>query len=189
MAEQNLFEACPRERLDAVLQILGEDGQAGLARLDELLMDYAGDPELHFLRGSVLAGLGRFGEAQDALAVAARIAPDYLIARFQLGLLQLTSGDTSTAAATWAPLQSLDEDHALRLFANGLLHMAGDEFSEAVRLIKAGMDRNVAYPPLNGDMQMVLDQIAAPTETPPPGEEISSAHFLLQQYASKPTRH
>ena len=189
MSDEAALEICPPERLNQALVIVEEDGHAGLAALEGLLAEYPDDPQLHFLGGSVLAGLGRFDEAQVALAMAVEIAPDFEIARFQLGLMRLTSGNLDGAMTTWAPLQALADDHPLRLFSEGLLQMADDAFVAAGEKIRAGLARNHENPVLNRDMQMVLDAMAQQTAEAATSEEMSEAHLLLQQFAPKSTRH
>ena len=82
-------------------------GGRGLAATDAALADYPADPRLLFLRGSLLAGLQRYDEARAAIAGAVELAPEFAIARFQLGFLQLTSGAAREAETTWAPLRRL----------------------------------------------------------------------------------
>jgi tetratricopeptide (TPR) repeat protein len=186
---------CPAEALDALIARLRHDDDGALERLGELLDAWPLDPRLHFLQGSVLAGLQRYDEGRRAMARAVEIAPDYALARFQLGFLDLTSGRALDAVAVWTPLVALPEDEPLRLLAEGLMNLANDRFSEARKLLARGMELNTAVPLINADMQLILDQIAdlpdgpsAPGghEDPPPAPQIengpaSAVHLLLQQ--------
>jgi hypothetical protein len=119
---------------------------------------------------------------------AIEIAPGFHIARFQLGLLLLTSGLPQEAAEVWAPLSGLDPGDSLRLFAQGLQHMIRDEFSDAERFLREGISRNTEHPALNGDIQMVLEKMREVSH-PPDGGPSSQAHWLLQVSASKQTKH
>src|ERR1700712_2563339 len=92
---------CPGDALDALVAQLRHDDDGGLAKLGELLVSWPLDPRLHFLQGSVLAGLQRYDEGRRAMARAVDIAPDYALARFQLGFLELTSGRALDAVAVW----------------------------------------------------------------------------------------
>src|SRR3954470_21434795 len=104
---------CPGDVLDALVAQLSQDDDGGLATLAEMLVSWPLDPRLHFLQGSVLAGLQRYEEGRRAMARAVEIAPDYALARFQLGFLDLTSGRALDAVAVWTPLANLPEDEPL----------------------------------------------------------------------------
>lgn len=184
---------CPGDTLDALIAQLQHDDDGGLARLGDLLGAWPLDPRLHFLQGSVLAGLQRYDEGRRAMARAVEITPDYALARFQLGFLDLTSGRALDAVAVWTPLVNLPEDEPLRLLAEGLMNLASDRFSEARRLLARGMELNTAVPLVNADMQLILDQIAnLPDAAPPHGDAspltptledtpASAVDLLLQQ--------
>lgn len=118
-------------------------------------------PRLHFLKGSVLAGLQRYDEGRAAMARAIEIAPDFALARFQLGFLDLTSGRAIDAMGVWQKLGDLAEDAPLRVLAEGLANLAADNFAEAARLIKMGMALNVENSLINADMQLILDEIGS----------------------------
>lgn len=194
-----MAELCPDEILAALAQAAGEDTREGLRRADALLGDYPDDPRLHFLKGSLLAALQRYPEAEAAMREAIEIAPGFDIARFQLGLLHLSSGAAVRALEIWGPLSGLAASAPLRLFAEGLQHMVRNDFATASRMLHEGMAANHEHPPLNRDMQMMLDrmqEVGAPTPPSDPAdpaaptdETISSAHWLLQVSAAKPTRH
>jgi len=181
-------DLCPDDALLQLTELASGDTRQGLRRAEALLATYAHDPRLHFLRGSLLAALQRYDEAVAPMQEAIEIAPGFHIARFQLGLLHLTSGSAERAAETWRPLDGLDADDPLRLFAEGLQRMARDEYPAAERLLRDGMARNREHPPLNHDMQMMLDRMHEQAD--PPAEDASSqAHWLLQVSASKQTKH
>lgn len=178
---------CPAELLAEATDRAEHDTSAGLSTVDGLLRRYPADPRLHFLRGSLLAALNRFGEALIPLTEAVHLDPQFAIARFQLGMLQLTSGDAGSAAATWRPLADLANDHPLRLFAEGLQRLAQDDFAGAEALLRKGLLCNTQIPVLNRDMQLVLDTMSA-RAAPDDPQESSSAHLLLQ-LSGKGTRH
>lgn len=165
------------------------DPEAALPGLDRLLDLYAGDPRLHFMKGSLLAGLQRYGEAREAMHAAVEIAPDYALARFQLGFLALTSGDTSGARAIWLPLLNLPAEDPLNLFVQGLGAMLANHFEDAIGLLEAGIGRN-ALVPLNQNMALLVQEMQEKLKPQSAENEIESrAHFLLKQYSFKTTRH
>jgi tetratricopeptide (TPR) repeat protein len=182
---------CPDDTMGSIIRQLQTDDAGGLAKIVSLQISYPLDPRLHFLRGSVLAGLQRYDEGRSAMARAIEIAPDYALARFQLGFLDLTSGRAVDAIGVWQPLFNLAEDEPLRIFAEGLTNLAGDNFSEARRLLHKGIELNTENPLISTDMQLILDEIKDGTQeqtsipVPDQSAPSSAAHMLLQQYELK----
>lgn len=171
---------CPDDRMSAVLEHVRRDDEAGLANMATLLQQWPLDPRLHFLKGSVLAGQQRYAEGRQAMARAIEIAPDFAVARFQLGFLDLTSGRPVDAVGVWQKLGDLPDDAPLRLFAEGLSHLAADNFAEARRLLTKGMALNSENPMINADMQLILDEIGAlatKSETTVPAPTPASGSF------------
>ena len=188
MAQQDHADQCPPDILSEAIATVRADDQRGLEQIELLLKTYSHDARLHFLRGSLLASQQRYGDARQAMQMAIQIAPDYAVARFQLGFLELTSGDAGAAEVTWGPLERLAPDDPLRLFCTGLRHLIRDEFAPAIETLAAGMTLNTENPALNGDMQLIIDKSRELMRGQ--GEEpTSSAHLLLQQYSAKATRH
>ena len=179
-------QACPDERLAAVLEIAAEDVARGLGRIEDLLREYPDDPQLHYLAGALLASGGQYGEAMRAMSRALAIRPDFAIARLQLGLLALSSGDGRGAQVTLEPLHALAGDDPLRNFAEGLSHLAGDRFEAASESLRKGILLNDANAPLNRDMKMILDRVeeirsTAATTREEGADETSPAQMLLAQ--------
>ena len=198
MTTSHKLGECPADLLARAADLARVDEKAGLTRIEALLQDHGLDPRLHFLRGSLLAGRGDIANAHEAMRLAVAIAPNYELARYQLGFLELTSGDVIAASETWRPLLALPADAWMRLFVEGLTLLARDDFDEAVALLKAGMARNGDYSAINADVRLLIDAIdarhAQPVAASPPSrqlrvEPLSAAHLLLQQYAAKPTKH
>ena len=176
---------CSDAELQELMEVMQADSGDELEQADRLIGDYPDDPRLHFLRGSILASIGRPIEALPALRKAVELAPDFAIARFQLGFFQLTSGEAANALSTWGPLALLPEQHYLRMFVAGLTHLIRDEFDEAVAQLRAGIAANDENPPLNRDMQMIIDQTSTLAAGGPAeaehGEAASATSFLLDQ--------
>jgi tetratricopeptide (TPR) repeat protein len=179
------------ELLQAMQNLTRQDA---INLLDQAARQYPADPRPVLLIAAELMHANQVDQAEGAYLVALQRAPDFAIARFQLGLLQLTSGRPAAAMATWSPLDQLDEKDPLRLFKRGLEAMAQDQFSEARRLLLEGMAQNTVNQPLNVDMQKVLDRIAGLGLTDaaqPEGSEAAGQspekpaegnHFLISSY-------
>lgn len=190
MADDASQILCPEDRLSALAAAIGEDETRGTAQLDSLLLDYPGDPRLHFLKGSLLAGQQDYAGARIAMRRAVDLAPDYAIARFQLGFLLLTSGEPHAAQEAWGPLHGLPAENYLRIFVAGLCHLIRDEYEEAIGRLQDGMARNSDNPAMNSDMQLIVDETRRKlAESVSEGEPLSSAHLLIQQSALRSTRH
>lgn len=187
--------ACPPDILADVVEAVRADDERGLSRLDELIGDYPLDAQLQFLRGSVLAGVKRYDEAREAMARAVEIAPLYTVARFQLGLLELSSGDGPAADATLEPLEQLGGANALAIFARGLRLLMRDEMEPALLALREGISRNTENPAINRDMGLIVAdleaKLGAAATAPSAGvdEPTTSTHMLLQQLAAKGPKH
>ena len=131
---------------------------------------------------------------------AVELASGYDIARFQLGLLELSSGDAEAADATFQPLADAPGEGALSLFALGLRHLARDNFDQAEALLRRGIEVNIEHPLVSRDMELMLTGIAEarakgaqeahdPSAESGGEEDVSAAHLLLKRYADKSTKH
>lgn len=155
------------------------------------------DPGPWLLSAANLAQAGQMDRAESAYLDLVQRAPDFAIARFQLGLIQFTSARPSVAMRTWAPLDLLPETHYLRLFKQGFACLAEDQFEATARFMREGMAQNQENPPLNRDMQMLLDRLQqagllagadgdAGSVGPANPEGEPPTHFLLSGYRLPP---
>ncbi|HEX4695786.1 hypothetical protein [Sphingomonas sp.] len=165
--------------------VASDDGDE-LVLVDRALADFPADPRLHFLRGSLLAGIGRPIEALASLKAAVDLAPDFAIARFQLGFFQLTSGEAADALSTWGPLALLPEGHYLRTFVGGLTYLIRDEFPQAIEQLRLGIAANEENPPLNRDMQLIIDRVGEIGSDAGTDETMSATSLLLGQFSGRP---
>lgn len=181
-------QTCPPALLSSLLEVLDQDDQLGLERLDILLNDYGDDARLHFLRGSVLAGLQRYEAAIAAIGRAVELAPDFAAARFQLGFLHYTSGDAQAAERVWLPLADLPADAPPRLFAQGLGQLARDELDAGIATLERGIALNHENAPMNADMRLLIEtirtQLAGAQDEP-----LSSTQLLLQRFDGSGVKH
>jgi tetratricopeptide (TPR) repeat protein len=177
--------------------VAAADDATALHLLDDALIRWPTDGRLHFLRASLLAETRRVDDAATGFAAALAHEPSLHIARFQLGLLLLSSSHADAALRVWEPLDALDPADPLRLFRRGLTALTAARFAEAIDLLRQGIAVNSAFPPLNRDMQGVIDRASAqlapapavtvPAAQPAPAE--SARHLLLAEYLASKTRH
>jgi tetratricopeptide (TPR) repeat protein len=177
---------CAEDALQNVVAVAQADSSRGVELIDQLLTDYPDDPRLHFVRGSLLVELKRHIEAYSAMSRAVEIAPGFEIARFQLGLFELTSGEADRAISTWVPLKELPPQHYLNLFVRGLEHLIADRFEQCIAALRAGIASNAENQPLNRDMELIIDrcdEIIASTSrsTPDEGDAVSATSLLLRK--------
>lgn len=147
----------------------------------------------HFLLGAELASSGRMDEAEAAYANAVLLAPDLHMARYQLGLVQFTSGRAAMALVTWGPLFALPTTHALQQAVHGFAALAQDDFGPAVVHFRTSMELNQDNAPLNRDLQLVIrtieEHIATPKQSEGPqakpeteAQHDGELHVLLSNY-------
>lgn len=167
--------------------------QDARSSLEQAAQQYPKDPRPLLLLAAELVHAKEIDRAEGTYLLALQRAPDFAIARFQLGLLQFTSARPAAAIATWAPLDLLPETDPLRLFKTGLEALGEDRFEDARRWLLEGIARNTSNAPLNRDMQMVIDRIAelgvldggakgAPEPKPAEQAAEGQAHFLVSAY-------
>ena len=159
------------------------------------------DPETsawaHFLMGAEYAALGKMDEAEAGFSTAVLLAPGMLVARYQLGLLQFSSGRVPAAFLSWQPLVEGDPDTALCQWIKGFAALAQDDFEAARSHFEAGIALNADNPPMSADIRRVIaeiDQLAAssgtaPTPAPESAEEGDTAHVLLSNYRTQGSLH
>lgn len=189
---QHLLE---NERMSELIGLISKDTDQGIAQLVRCIDEYPNDPRLYFLQGSTLIGAGKHIEAHAALSKAVQLAPDFAIARFQLGFFQLTSGEAEAALETWAPFDStLDGNHYLMSFVKGLRCLIADDFTGTIHHLREGMSSNEENTPLNKDMQLIIDECtkalkSASTDQAQSEEETSATSFMLNQGAFKKSQY
>lgn len=139
----------------------------------------------HFLLGSEYASMGQWEQAESELANAVLLAPDLHVARYQLGLLQFSSGRAAAALVTWQPLAGLVEQPSLSDFVQGFAALARDAFDEARELFQRGLAHPGVNQAMAGDIQRVLDQLPEqPDHEQAPSATASEnlSHVLVANY-------
>ena len=188
-----MSDLCDENTMQTLVKSMQSGDGNDIGAINALLSEYPNDPRLHFLKGSIHVGEGNLIEGHSALTRAVEIAPDFAIARFQLGFFQLTSGESSNALKTWARLDQLPEKHYLKTFVVGLRHLIRDEIAECIKTLKEGIENNEENLPLNNDMNLIITQVTplldGETQKDSGEVEISSTSFILNQFPGSDTEH
>lgn len=186
------MELCDDETMAGLVQTMQRSNADDLVAVDGLIARYPADPRLHFMRGSILAGRKEPMEAHAALSRAVELAPDFQIARYQLGFFELTSGEVDQALSTWGPLLRLPEDAYLRKFVEGLTHLIRDEFALASARMREGIALNRENEPLNNDIRLLLAECEKSNDDghQVPSEDddstLSATSLILSQFGNRP---
>lgn len=189
------MERCGEKEMAALVSRIRTDAVGGLKSVDEVLASFPNDPRLHFMRGSLLAGQGAPLEAHASLRKAVELAPDFHIARYQLGFFELTSGEVDGALSTWGPLLRLPETAYLRKFVEGLTYLIRDEFRTAINSMQEGIALNRENEPLNDDIRLLIEECektaarGTGAETGAETLDRSATSVILDQFADRSTRH
>jgi len=164
------------------------DSRRAIALYEQAITGGQPDARAHFLLASELASVGEMARAESAFANAVLLAPDWHIARYQLGLLQFSSARGAAALVTWEPLFALDESDCLVHFVRGFASLAQDDFAKATAHFRAGLALPIENAALAGDIEKVLARITQVTSTtltaasPAPGEAGAESHVLVSNY-------
>lgn len=138
----------------------------------------------HFLIGSEHAAAGHMERAEAAFANAVLLAPDFTLARYQLGLLQFCTHRPAVALVTWGPLFALPPSASLGEFVRGFAAVTQDDFQRALQHFAAGQSCEDANPAVAADIRLMvqgLESLLSPeAETPTPEPE--QQHVLLSAY-------
>ncbi|MFP3500985.1 hypothetical protein [Burkholderia sp. SIMBA_062] len=179
---------CDDDTMGEIVRIVDKPDGDALKLLSAALARWPDDHRLWFLRGSIYAGDQRRAEARVDFARAVALAPDFDIARFMLGLVDLLDGHVQNAAACWAPFDEKPSGRdALWLFKTGMLALCDDRFDEALDWLRQGIAANERYPGINGYMEGIVGQIDALKRDTIGNEK--DGHLLLAEYMVSRTRH
>jgi tetratricopeptide (TPR) repeat protein len=156
----------------------GQEGEA-IGYLKQALARQPQDSELHYLLGLAHGQIGMVERAAEEVAAALALAPDFTVARFQLGLLHFARRDFAAARQVWAPLHdALPEGDALRLLAEGMNRIGEDRLESAVELLRRGIAA-CGSDNLKADMQRLVDEALRVLAE---RRESEGAHMLLSGY-------
>ncbi|HTD29705.1 MAG TPA: tetratricopeptide repeat protein [Xanthomonadaceae bacterium] len=176
------------ELLRIALDAVNQDHHADAVSMLKTLLER--DPNHVFatyLLAAEHAQIGMMDRAEEGFRRTVQLAPDFPIARFQLGQLFLVKGDTAGARSTLTPLANLPGNLALSNYARGLIAAADENAGEAIRHLQDGLACPQEIPALTSDMRRVIDNLLALGGTDPrPAAAVSppasAAPLFLSSY-------
>ena len=162
---------------------IGDSG-AAISYLKEAVSRPDAQAPAHYLLGAEYAQIKMYDRAIAEMEAAIALDPALSIARFQLGLLWLTTGNAINASEVLLPLEELGSSNALAHFGRGLMHLMRDEFADAVSCLNEGISLNSANPALNSDMQKIIDEVQKISWEGKSAEEKTDhgPHILISAY-------
>src|SRR5881275_2305302 len=133
----------------------------------------------HFLIASEHAAAGDMDAAEAAFANAVLLAPDFALARYQLGLLQFSSARAALALVTWEPLFALPASESLGHFVRGFAALAQDAYAESVQHFAEGMNARDVNPAVADDIRQVMEAVRRLGSARHDAEDPVDSHVLL----------
>jgi Flp pilus assembly protein TadD len=150
------------ELLRIALDAINQDRHAdAVAMLKTLLERDASHVFATYLLAAEHAQLGMMDRAEEGFARTVALAPDFPMARFQLGQIELVKGDAEAAKRVLAPLTQLPANVALSSYARGLIAAANEDVAGAINELTAGLACEQEIPALADDMRRVLGNLSA----------------------------
>lgn len=155
--------------------------------MDQDIQEPGREALAHFLAGSEHAARGEWPDAEAGMASALLLDPGLHIARYQLGLVQFTSGRAAMAQLTWEPLLHRRDESWMGEFARGFGALARDDAAQAREHFHAGLRRPGVNPFVAGDIRKVLEALhptvaAEPRDEHAPPAAEPAAHVLVANY-------
>lgn len=152
--------ANPAELLDAVEHATAHgDHTTALTLLKSGAERFADNADIAYRLGAEFAHLELFDAAESQMQRALEIATDHATARFHLGFLQLSRSRYPEALTTWKSLDTLPDEHALRLYKQAFEVLAEDRYAPARELLARGLAAQGSTAALNREMEKLLASI------------------------------
>jgi tetratricopeptide (TPR) repeat protein len=148
------------ELLRLTLDSINQERHAdALSMLKVLLERDANHAFATYLLAAEHAQLGMMDRAEEGFKKAVKLAPDFLMARFQLGQLYLVKNEAGLAKEMFAPIALLPAGHTLAAYAKGLIAAANDDIIDAVAHLDAGLACEQEIPALAEDMKSMRNNL------------------------------
>lgn len=135
-----------------------------------------------YLLAAQHAQMGLMDRAESGFRAAVQLAPEFPMARFQLGQLLLLKDERQEARETLAPLQSAD-DSALSAYASALIALGDEQLALAAEHLEAGLTKPQPIPALAEDMRKLRTSLDARMEQgSEPADAPAGASLFLSNY-------
>ncbi|MFZ5636637.1 MAG: hypothetical protein ACOY82_08610 [Pseudomonadota bacterium] len=134
----------------------GRDSEA-ISMLKQMLVREPGHLHATYLLAAQHAQIGLFDRAESGFRSVVAQAPDFAIARFQLGQLLTMKGAGDEACAVLSPLTSGAD--TLAAYARGMSALALGDAETGARELEQGLALPQEIPALMGDMQRLRDNL------------------------------
>lgn len=140
-----------------------------------------------FLLASEKAALSDFQAAEAGFAQAVLLAPDFHIARYQLGLLQFSGGRPQVAFLSWAPLADLPGELPFPHLVRAFLALHAGRSEEARARFEAALSLATDNAGMVADIRRLIAAIPSPSidavDQPATRADAAPAqHVLLGNY-------
>lgn len=160
------------ELLHLALQASGSgQHENSVLLLKRLLVQEPKNARALYLLGVEHAQIGLYDRAKEEIGKAVDLDPGMHAARFQLGLLYISSGQVAPGLDVLAPLCLAPDNEPFYSFARGLEFLVDDQFPECREALEQGIASNKSNEPLNDDMRKILDAIKDKTSPLPIGPD------------------
>lgn len=159
----------------------GRDGEA-VDLLVALLESEPTHVHAQYLLAAQLAQMGLFEQAEVGLRAVVAQAPDYDMARFQLGQMLLLKGALPEAQDTFGPL--LPRTDAVGAFARGLCAAGAEDVPTAMREFESGLALPQENQALAHDMSVFLEKLRASVADEQAAFSPAVSSMLLASYRS-----
>jgi Tfp pilus assembly protein PilF len=136
----------------------GRDADA-LVALKTLVEREPAHAAARYLLAAQHAQMGLMDKAEAGFREAVALAPEFPMARFQLGQLLLTRGASAEARVFLLPLA--ERGDAIGRYAAALAAAAQEDRDSAIAALREGLALPQEVPALAGDMQRVLENLLA----------------------------
>lgn len=180
--DNTMLSALDQDELFQLALAAGQNGDsaAALVYLKHAVSREDASARAHYLLGAEYAQLGLYPRAIEEIEAAVALDPNLHAARIQLGMLWLGANDNDRAALALQPLTELAAQDPMQLFGSGLLSLINNDEEAALQKLEQGMALNTANPPLNGDMQRIVEHVRANRAAAPEAE--AEQHIMLSAY-------
>ena len=135
-----------------------------------------------YLLAAQHAQMGVMDRAERGFRLAGELAPDFPLARLQLGQLLLVQGRAEEALVELSAVGG--EDPAVSVYAQGLCEFAKGHINQALAVLQRGLELPQAIPELASDIRRLISSLSGEVLADPMVEDaVGSAPMLLSNYA------